>query len=225
MVLRSIRVIATLALLLQFSSCFEITEDITWNADGSGFIVLMLNLSESKPRMDDYMRQKEVQGYKVPKKQEVEQKLELARKTLASTPGFTQVSTQLDWKNYIFSLRGRFSTLASLNNGVNKVMSELDNGSKVYTGDHYTFSKSQFQRKNPYDWKPERYAELPMTLRYMLEKARLTTVYRFPVEVQKSSNPKARVSPNKTALKLTEPISALAKGSVSLENRVTLQIK
>jgi hypothetical protein len=57
------------------SSCFEVIEEIAIKNDGTGDVVLTINLSQSKTKVASVMLLDSVQGYKVPSKQKIQQEL------------------------------------------------------------------------------------------------------------------------------------------------------
>jgi hypothetical protein len=63
------------AILIGFSGCFEIIEQISLKDDGSGNFQLVLNLSQSKTKINSFMKMKTVNGHPVPDKEEVRQKI------------------------------------------------------------------------------------------------------------------------------------------------------
>ena len=86
-------------LLLQ--GCFEILEQVFVKADGSGTFQLVLNMSRSKTKINSIMKMKQVNGHDVPSKEDIAQKTAEIEKTIKATQCISNVSTKLDFDNFI----------------------------------------------------------------------------------------------------------------------------
>jgi hypothetical protein len=74
--------------LLLFTSCFDILDKINVKADGSGEYSLILNASKSKTRLASISKMETINGKKVPKKSEIEAKINEAARIFKATPEF-----------------------------------------------------------------------------------------------------------------------------------------
>ena len=52
--------------ILLFTSCFEVTEDLTFNKDMSGTFKLTLNLSKNKTQVSNFLALDSLRGNKIP---------------------------------------------------------------------------------------------------------------------------------------------------------------
>src|SRR5690606_3931248 len=109
-----------------FSSCFQLIEEVTVNADGSGTLVLTANLSQSRSKLASVMLLDSVNGYKVPSKQDIRKKMEEAANTLRSIKGISKVGHTVDFDKYIVTIRFAFNDVANLNDITALIFDELD---------------------------------------------------------------------------------------------------
>jgi hypothetical protein len=214
---------ALILLTLLLSGCFEIREEVNMKADGSGEVSFVVNLSQSKENVAKYMGMGSVEGYKVPSKQEVEANLAKIKTAVSAVSGMSAVMTKSDWSNYIFTVSGRFAHVEALNKAMEIVAKEYDKeGKHAASGKSgFGYNNSQFKRFSSYPNKAKEYAELPSVQRYVLESAKMTSIYRFDRSIKKVGNPKAQLSPSGKAVMLTLPISELMKGTGTVSNTVT----
>ena len=221
-----IQPIIILCFSLFFVGCFEITEEVDMNSNGSGDVTLTVNLSESKDNLKAYWKMDEVQGVEVPKKAEIEQEIENAKRALASVKGITNVRATADYDEFIFTMSSAFDNVKTLNKGINAVVSELNrSGLPTIKKDNFDYAPGKFTRFFKYmpDWRlnDEEYDNLNMTARFVMETARVVGIYRFPKPVKTCSNKKAELSPSKKAVKIESNIADLIKGQTSIENEIT----
>jgi hypothetical protein len=211
-----------LLLFLLLSGCFEIREEVNMKADGSGEVSFVVNLSQSKDNMAKYMAMGSVEGYKVPSKQEVEANLSKIKTSVSAVPGMSAVMVKSDWSNFIFTVSGRFAHVEALNKAMEIVAKEYDKeGKHAAAGKSgFGYTNGQFKRFSTYPAKAKEFAELPSVQRYVLESAKMTSIYRFDRSIKKVGNPKAQLSPSGKAVMLSLPLSELMKGSSTVANTV-----
>ncbi len=214
--------IPVLVLVLTLSGCFEIREEVNMKSDGSGEVSFVVNLSQSKENMAKYMAMGQVEGYKVPTKQEVEANLAKIKASVSKVPGMSAVMVKSDWSSYIFTLSGRFAHVEALNKSMEIVAKEYDKeGKHAASGKSgFGYNNGQFKRFSTYPSKAKEFTELPSMQRYVLETAKMTSIYRFDRNIKKLGNPKAQLSPSGKAVMLTLPLSELMKGTGTVANTV-----
>src|SRR5690554_8221011 len=78
-----------IVLTMSLSSCFELIEDTTLHADGSGSYKLTLNLSSSTTRINSIMAMDTIDGKKVPSRQELKTKMQEYISMLNSKEGIS----------------------------------------------------------------------------------------------------------------------------------------
>ena len=77
--------------LASLSSCIEILDDITFNADGSGELNYTINLSSSKLKINSILALDTLSGKKVPNKEEIQAKVSELLKVLNCQEGLSDV--------------------------------------------------------------------------------------------------------------------------------------
>jgi len=214
----------TIALLLAacFSSCFELREEVNMKAGGSGEVIWVANFSQSKDNVRRYLKMERVEGYKVPKPHEVEAFLQQIKAALGKVEGISHVLTKADWSSYIFTVSARFSDVKQLDQALATMDKYLEKEAAGKSGRvNFMFENERFKRLFEYPAKPKEFQELPSMQRYMLETARLTSIYRFEKDISGFSNKKAQLSPSGKAIMLQVPLADLAKGTGTIENTIT----
>jgi len=211
---------------LLFVGCFEVTEEVDMNDNGSGDVTLTVNLSESKDNLRAYWKMDEVQGVEVPKQDEIETEIANVKRALSAVKGISNVKTTTDYEEFIFTISSSFDNVNSLNKGINAVVSELNRSAMpTIKKDNYEFSSGKFTRLFKYapDWKlnDEEYNNLNMSARFVMETARVVGIYRFESPVKSYSNQKAQLSSSKKAVMFESNIADLIKGQASIENEIT----
>ncbi|MCC6727007.1 MAG: hypothetical protein IT258_21070 [Saprospiraceae bacterium] len=212
-----------LVLSLVLSGCFEIREEVNMKSDGSGEVSFVVNLSQSKENVAKYMAMGSVEGYKVPSKQEVEANLAKIKASVGAVAGMSAVMVKSDWSSYIFTVSGRFAHVEALNKAMEIVAKEYDKeGKHAASGKSgFGYNNTQFKRFSSYPAKAKEFAALPSMQRYVLESAKMTSIYRFDRSIKKLGNPKAQLSPSGKAVMLTLPLSDLMKGTATVANTVS----
>lgn len=207
--------------LLLFSSCFEITEEVSMNEDGSGTFRLTVNLSESRQSLVNYMKMEEVEGIKVPSQAEIEANLDLVSQTLREMKGLSKVVVKRDFERFVFVFSGAFAEVATLNAAINEVVNTLNRtASPILEEQNFAHSAQQFTRQFKYPIPEDVYENASLTMRYLLDTARLVSVFRFSKPIQKSTNQHTLVSPSRKSVMLQATIAELVKGEIQLDNQI-----
>lgn len=113
-----------LLLLLPFlllTSCFDILEKVNVKADGTGEYTVILNASKSKTRLASISKMETINGRKVPKRQEIEAKINEAARIFKGTPGISDVKTSVDFNSYIIKLSCNFKKIENINAGLEQL--------------------------------------------------------------------------------------------------------
>lgn len=221
-----IQPIIILCFSLFFVGCFEVTEEVDMNTNGSGDVTLTVNLSESKDNLKAYWKMDQVQGVEVPKKDEIEGEIAKVKKALSAVKGISNVSTTADYEEFVFTITSSFNDVKSLNKGINAVVSELNRTPMpAMKKDNFAYSQGKFTRFFEYmpNWRlnDEEYDNLNISARFVMETARVVGIYRFEEPVKSYTNKKAELSPSKKAVKFETNIADLIKGQASIENEIT----
>jgi hypothetical protein len=129
------------------SSCFEVIEEIAIKNDGTGDVVLTINLSQSKTKVASVMLLDSVQGYKVPSKQKIQQELNEAVAYLKKSEGISNVKSTSDFNNYIATISFSFKDVSNINNITKNILAQQK--IKATNTSSYTYNKATkaFNRK------------------------------------------------------------------------------
>jgi hypothetical protein len=206
------------------SGCFEIVEDITIHKNGSGTFFYTINLSQSKTRLDGILKLDSSDGYRVPKRKEIDENILKAKTTLEKSPGITNIIVNSDWVNYIFTLKFDFNSVNNLNLAVETVSSELaaDHKRIPEAADNFAFTGKIFDRKSHYNAKVQS-PKLTAQDKEILKDASYTCIFRFDDLVSANSNKDAKISKSGKSIMLKLNMLQLATGQKSIVNKVILK--
>lgn len=221
-----IQVLFLTFLTLSFSSCFEITEEVNMKSNGSGDMLLTINMNQSKANLQNYMKMEEVQGIKVPSQSEIEKEIANVKGVLSKVDGLTNVKINTDFTEFIFTVSGDFDNVKTLNTAINKVASELNRSPfPTIKKSNFDFSAGTFTRYFKYlkdiNFTQEEYDNLNFTARFIMESAKYTSIYRFDNPVKKMTNNKAALAPSKKAVKFESNFAEIFTGKKTIENVIT----
>lgn len=210
--------------IVLLSGCFEIVEDVTLHDDGSGTFLYTVNMSQSKVRLDGILQLDSTNGYRVPKRKEIDDDILKAKNSLEKSPGITNVQTTTDWANYIYTIRFDFNSVNNLNLAVEKLSQDLtsDHQRIPEASDNFAFTGKIFDRKSHYDAKTQS-KKMTAQDKEILKNASYTCIFRFDSPVQSCSNKKAIISKSGKSVMLKMNMLNLALGQESVVNKITLQ--
>lgn len=223
------RVFISLSLFLCFSlctSCFEILEEIKLNKDGSGTIMLTLNMSKSKTKLASIMLLDSINGHKIPTKNDISKAFNDMAYHLEKTPGISNIKKTKDFDNYIFTVSCNFKNVDQVN-AIFKDLIEKQNRKKHtnFTTTNFSYNKTNgiFNRYFTYDNTIKKhFNNLNAEDRKVFDNASYTCIYRFADKIKSVSNTNAKISPNKTAVFLKTDALALIMGKKSIKNQIKL---
>lgn len=195
-------------------------------SDGSGDMLLTINMSQSKDNLKNYMQMEEVQGIKVPTRAEIDKEIANVKKTLAKVDGLSAVVINTDFEEFVFTVSGKFENVKVLNTAINKVASALNHTPfPIIKKDNFDYSRGKFTRYFKYlkdlNFTQEEFNNLNFTARFIMESARYISVYRFDKPVKVVSNKKAEVSPSRKAVKMETNFAEILTGKKSIQNTIT----
>lgn len=219
------RLLLFVLLPLLWAGCFEIKEEVTMHADGSGTIVLTIDFGESKDQVREYWAAGNINGYRLPREEDIHNLFRIIRNSMQLSGGMTDVSYALDFENFTGKVQASFPDVATLNRALTAVTRNLD---WLYVptieAPNFEWTGTTFRRLFPFPDPPDdfNYDKLPMMTRYMLESARVVGIYRFDQQVRGVSNPHAQVAANHRAVMVQLSLAELARRAASLENEIQL---
>lgn len=212
-----------LSLIFSLSSCIEIIDDLTLNADGSGTFKYNINLSSSKVKVNSILALDSLDGKRVPSLDEIKQRIDKIAQELRAQPGITQVVVDADYTDFILRLSFDFTSLNALQDGVKAVI-KLESGDKPLNQmDHewVSFEENTLKRSIP-QLKVTQSKQLDEADRELLKKGSYTAITRFGKEIESYSNEQAMLSKNlKAVLLRTDPYS-LMQDPTLLDNTIKL---
>lgn len=190
------------AILLTFTGCFDILDKVSMNADGSGDYTIILNASKSKTRLASISKMNTINGKKVPKKSEIESKLQQAAAIFKSVRGISNVKTSADFNNYIIKLSCNFKKIENINDGIEQLKSKKIIG-KIFPSQLYSSSAAgKTFTKNKINSYKKDYDKLSTADKEIFNAAKYTSILQFQNTINSQSNSDYQISPNKKALKL-----------------------
>jgi hypothetical protein len=205
------------------SSCFEVIEEISMKNDGTGDVVLTINLSQSKTKVASVMLLDSVQGYKVPSKQKIQQELNEAVAYLKKSEGISNVKSSSDFTNYIATISFSFKDVSNINNITKNILAQQK--IKATNTSSYAYNKTTktFNRKyQAVGTAKTEFNKLKAKDKAVFTGATYTSIYRFESLVTSSTNPASNVSKSKKAVMLKSSIMDLINGKINVSNTIQL---
>ncbi|WP_316803802.1 hypothetical protein [Pedobacter nototheniae] len=210
-------------LIPTLSSCFQVIEEITMRNDGTGDVVLTINLSQSKTKVASVMLLDSVQGYKVPSKQKIQQELNEAVAYLKKSEGISNVKSTTDFNNFIATISFSFKEVSNINNITKNILTQ--HKIKATNSSSYSYNKSTglFSRKyQAVSTTKTEFNKLKSQDKAVFNTASYTSIYRFEKPVETVSNPAANISKSKKAVMLKSSIMDLINGKTNVSNQIQL---
>ncbi|MGO4707880.1 hypothetical protein AB4Y90_01950 [Chryseobacterium sp. 2TAF14] len=209
--------------LLLLTSCFDILDKVNVKADGSGEYSLILNASKSKTRLASISKMETINGKKVPKKSEIEAKINEAARIFKSVPGISDVKTSMDFDNYIIKLSCNFKKIENINAGLEQLKAKNILGKMVPTQIYSQSSdKKSFTRNKVNTFKND-YDKLSKADKEVFNEAKYTSVLQFENTIKSQSNSAYLMAPNRKALKLSGDVLDFILQKKQIQNNITLQ--
>lgn len=209
--------------LLFLVSCFDILDKVNVKADGSGEYSLILNASKSKTRLASISKMETINGKKVPKKGEIEAKINEAARIFKSVPGISNVKTSMNFDNYIIKLSCNFKKIENINAGLDQLKAKNILGKMVPTQIYSHNSAKKIFTRNKINTFKSDYDKLSTADKEVFNNAKYTSVLQFENTVKSQSNNAYQLSPNKKAMKLEGNILDFILQKKQIQNNIILQ--
>jgi len=214
--------VACLGVVLLMSSCVDIFDELILHADGSGTYKYTVNLSASKVKINSVLALDSLDGRRVPKLQEIKDKIALYQSKLESKDGISNVKVDANYTDFVFKISCDFISVTALQNGIRDVIMEesKDKSDPIFAETWLTWDGQKLVRSVPdfqaplHKLKPED-QELLKTGKYIV-------VSRFDTPVEKCDNATAQISPTKTAVMVKSTPFAIAQNPAVLKNTIYL---
>lgn len=207
---------------LSLTSCFDIIDKISLKADGSGEYAVILNASKSKTRLQSISKMETINGKKVPKKSEIENKVNQASSVFKSVPGISNVKTSLDFGNFIIKLSCNFKKIENINSGLEQLKAKNIIGKTVPTQLYkQNVAEKTFIRYKIGSYKNE-YDKLSKADKEVFSDATYTSILQLENVIKSQTNNSYTVSPNKKAIKLNGNILDFILQKKQIQNTISL---
>lgn len=207
-------------LVFLFQSCFEVIEDIKVNDNGSGHFNFVLNLSQSKTKINSILKMQTINGHKIPSKEDIKNEVAKIEAIAQSTPGISNVKTTVDLANYIFTINLDFQKISNLNTALSKLRNSKKMDPSLNT-DYFAFFDKKFIRTQKIPIK-SLYDKLEKSDKEVFKTAKYTSVYKFDSTIKSFSNKNATTSKSGKAIKLNGSVLNVINGNEKIENTITL---
>ncbi|UQB68179.1 hypothetical protein [Epilithonimonas zeae] len=208
---------------LSLTSCFDIIDKISLNADGSGEYSVILNASKSKTRLQSISKMETINGKKVPKKSEIDKKLNDASAIFKTVAGISSVKTSFDAENYIIKLSCNFKKIENINTGLELLKSKNVIGKMVPTQLYKNnLSEKILVRNKISNFKTE-YDKMSSADKEVFNNATYTSILQFENLIKSQTNSEYKISPSKKAIKLDGTILDFILQKKQVQNNITLQ--
>ncbi|MFP3595748.1 hypothetical protein [Chryseobacterium sp. SIMBA_029] len=218
-----LRQFVLLFLLLLLTSCFDIVDKVNVKADGTGEYTVILNASKSKTRLASISKMETVNGKKVPKKSEIESKINEAARIFKATPGISNVKTTMDFDNYIIKLSCNFKKIENINAGLEQLKAKNIVGKMIPTQIYsQNLAKKSFTRNKINTFKSD-YDKMSTADREIFTNAKYTSILQFENTINSQTNSSYSVSPNKKALKLEANVLDFILQKKQIQNNILFQ--
>ncbi|MGN7865491.1 hypothetical protein [Chryseobacterium sp. 22458] len=205
------------------TSCFDILDKVNLKADGTGEYTIILNASKSKTRLASISKMETINGKKVPKKSEIENKINEAARIFKGTPGISNVKTSMDFDNYIVRLSCNFKKIENINAGLEKLKSQNILGKMVPTQIYSQSIEKKTLTRNKVNTFKTNYDKMSKADKEVFNDAKYTSIMQFENAVKSQTNNIYLLSPNKKALKLEADVLDLILQKKQIQNTILFQ--
>jgi len=209
--------------LFFLTSCIEIIDDVSLNADGSGTLKYTINLSESKVKINSVLALDSIDGRKVPSLDEIKSRVNRVKEVLSSKSGISNVSIEANYTDYFFRLTCDFASLSELQAALSETIKQESEEKNLAELDHkwLSWDGSKFVRSVP-DFTLNRTKQLSAEDLEKLKEGSYTCISRFARTVDRFDNSSAVLSKNKMAVMVKTNAYSLTQNPSLLENTIYL---
>lgn len=208
---------------LLLTSCFDILDKVNVKADGSGEYTIILNASKSKTRLASISKMETINGKKVPKRPEIESKINEAARIFKATPGISNVKTSMDFDNYIIKLSCNFKKIENINAGLEQLKAKNILGKMIPTQIYsQNIAGKSFTRNKVNTFKND-YDKMSKADKEIFNDAKYTSVLQFENTIKSQTNNSYLLSPNKKAVKLEANVLDFILQKKQIQNNILFQ--
>lgn len=210
-------------LVFSLSSCIEILDDLTVHADGSGTFRYNINLSSNKIKVNSILALDSLDGQKVPKIEDIKEKVQQFIKTLDAQNGISNVKIEENYTDFIFKFSCDFTNVLLLQEGIKTTISSMTKEKNTSELNHnwITWDGTKLTRSIP-TITLNKVKDLKQTDIDQLKQGSYTSISRFDKPVEKFGNTAAILSKNKLAVMIKTDTYSLKENPSILENVIYL---
>lgn len=216
------RIVLSLLLLISVSSCVDIFDDITIHEDGSGTYKYTINLSASKIKINSILALDSIDGKRVPKLEEIKERIEGYREKLDEEEGVSNVKVDANYDDFIFKISLDFESVAQLQNAVRNLVKEESNDKEnpLFNENWLTWDGKQLIRSVPNFQSPIH--RLKPEDQEAMKSGKYISVSRFDKPVLKCDHPQAQISQSKTAVMVKSTTFNVASNPLILKSIIVV---
>ncbi|MDX2359243.1 MAG: hypothetical protein QNK23_00460 [Crocinitomicaceae bacterium] len=210
-------------LMLLFTGCIEIIDDLSLNDDGSGSFAYVVNLSSSKIKINSILALDTLDGQKVPSVNDISREIHRVMEELKLKEGISEVEYSEDYDNYMFELKFDFASLEDLQKAIKEIVLLESKRKEIPELDHQwlSFSDGVLERSIPqitvYKTKKINQAD-----RDLLKEGTYTSITRFETEIAQFDNPEGVLSKSKKAIMIRTTPYSLTQQPQLIDNVIYL---
>tara|TARA_B110000046_G_scaffold94315_1_gene102208 strand:+ start:210 stop:884 length:675 start_codon:yes stop_codon:yes gene_type:complete len=210
-------------LFFSLSSCIEILDDISFNADGSGDFKYTINLSSSKLKINSILALDSLDGKKVPSISEIKSKIGDLIGVLNCQEGITDVVVAEDYDNFIFKIALHFDNIEFF---LLAMRATIESTGNIGVNDQFSYDWISWDgevlvREVP-DLNTFNFRMVQNEDQQLMKSGMYTSISRFNLPVEKMSNPTAVLSKNKRAVMLRNSLFDVFGNPAIMENIISV---
>jgi hypothetical protein len=193
------------------------------NEDGTGSFNFTINMSQSKIQINSMFLLDSVNGRPMPKKEDFEKALRRVELELKGDSALSNIEVTENWKDYIFSVSGKFVNIDALNKAIKNINTIFNTprGYKVELYDNFKYEPKVFERLYSYNLVND-YNSLSDRDKAVFKNAKYTTIYRFNSSVKSYTNQDALKSKSGKAIMLKVNVKDLITNKKTIQNKIEI---
>lgn len=209
--------------LFSLTSCVEIIDELILNSDGSGTFKYVVNLSQSKVKVNSILALDSLDGRKVPDIEEIKETIAEYKQKLEGKEGISNVKVETDFSFFILKFQCDFNDVQDLQNAFREIAQALDKKGEFKELDHawLTWESNKLVRSVP--------GLTTLTTKRLkqedadaLKTGKYTSITRFDRLIDYCENPQAKIPQSKTVCAIVTNPYALIQNAKLLENTIYL---
>lgn len=195
------------------------------HSDGTGTFKYSVNLSSSKTKISSILALDSIDGKKVPKIPELEQKILEFKTTLSKQPGIKNVVIEYNFQDYLFKLSCDFDNVKNLQTAIETTLSKItEKNISSNQSDWLVWSDNRLERNVP-SVVLDRFENSTWIDTQLLEVGTYTSISRFDSEIEAFTNKISKISKSKTALMIQVKTNEVFNNTEILKNKITVGAK